>query len=115
MRCSERTPVSPACWLCILPSVRCLPSGWTIGLRCRPSPQALTLDWRPDHPIFTGPHLQHEERAPALPDRWPDPLAWDTVGWLGLASLHGPLRHGEDLGAAKGDQAGAAGSQTVLP
>jgi hypothetical protein len=28
------------------PPVRCLPSGWTIGLRCRPLPQVLTLDRR---------------------------------------------------------------------
>ena len=47
MRASASTPVSPGCWLCILPSVRCLPSGWTVGLRRRLPPQAATLDrWR---------------------------------------------------------------------
>ena len=51
-RASASTPVSPGCWLCILPSVRCLPSGWTIGLRRRPPPQAATLDRSSDHPIF---------------------------------------------------------------
>ena len=52
MRCSASTPVSPACWLCILPSVRCLPSGWTLGLRRRPSPQAPTLDRRARPPYL---------------------------------------------------------------
>jgi len=58
MRASASTPVSPGCWLCILPSVRCLPSGWTIGLRRRPPPQAATLD-RQLRPPYLRRWLRH--------------------------------------------------------
>jgi len=57
-RASASTPVSPGCWLCILPSVRCLPSGWTIGLRRRPPPQAATLD-RQLRPPYLRRWLRH--------------------------------------------------------
>ena len=42
----------------MLPSVRCLPSGWTIGLRRRPSPQAATLD-RQLRPPYLRLSLRH--------------------------------------------------------
>jgi hypothetical protein len=56
------------------PPVRCLPSGRTIGLRCRPSPQVLTLDRRGRPPyLHQRSHPRpHEELALACRAAEPD-------------------------------------------
>ena len=56
------------------PPVRCLPSGWTIGLRCRPSPQVLTLDrWGRRPYLHQWAHPRpHEEPALACRAAEPD-------------------------------------------
>ena len=101
---------------CVLPSVHWLPSGWTLGLRCRPltsgadlrSVGATTLSSPVAHP------RHHETPAPrcraAGPTRSYGTLRLGSalprcVGWPG---------HGDELGAATRDLAGTAGSQAVI-
>jgi hypothetical protein len=111
MRCSASTPVSPACWLCILPSRPMT----AFGPDDRAKVSALTsgADLRSTGPTTlssqVAPPCQHEELALALSGRCPDPLAWDTVGWARAGLAARAARTGEELGAATGAQARTAG------
>src|SRR5215211_6000787 len=99
------------------PPVRCLPSGWTIGLRCRPSPQALTLDRRARPPYLHRQRILASTRS--LRSCWraagPTRSHGTPSAGLGLASLRGLPGTGEELGAATGAQARTGGLRVALP
>ena len=117
MRCSASTPLSLACWLCILPSRPRSAFDWDGTAKV----SALTsgADPRSAGPTTLSspvtPPCQHEERALcywAAGQTRPYP---DAIGWLRRPRSAGRPGRAEERGVTTVDQAKKAGSQGLLP